>query len=139
MRARSQQYAQTIYAHVDGIRELERRDQKRYGAMCHRFPLIVRENGLAAAFGFLAAKGGTDAKSPENLLLTHYARVLGASNSAALRQTVITSSDLAEYRHLTRQTLAAAEWFKRYAEAVLKVDTTGAGEEDDTDEENGNG
>ncbi len=128
MRARSQEYAETVYALVSGI--TDRKTQKAYGALCHRFPLVVRENGLAAAFGFLAAKGGDGANKPENLLLCHYAHVLCAASADALRQTV-TKADLAEYRRLTRQALAAAEWFKRYAEAVLKVDATGAGEEEE--------
>ncbi|MHB8165786.1 MAG: type III-B CRISPR module-associated protein Cmr5 [Sulfuricella sp.] len=130
MRARSQEYAETIYDLVDGITALERKQQKRYGSLCHGFPLIVRENGLAAAFGFLAAKGNSDTNSPESCLLRHYAHVLRAAGADALRQAVI-AADLAEYRRLTREALSAAEWFKRYAEAVLKVDTTGAGEEDE--------
>lgn len=129
MKARSQVYAETVFNHVDSIRGIERNKQKRYGALCHRFPLIVRENGLAAAFGFLAAKAGNDRNSPEQLLLEHYTSTLGETDTDALRSKAINSS-LIEYRHLTFQTIAAAEWFKRYAEAVLKVDSTGIGEEE---------
>jgi CRISPR-associated protein Cmr5 len=95
--------------------------------------LIVRENGLTAALGFLSAKGGTDIHSPENLLLSHYAVVLGAHDSDELRQTTI-AANLVEYRRLTSQTLSAAEWFKRYAEAVLKVDATGVRESSEENE-----
>jgi CRISPR-associated protein Cmr5 len=125
MRTNSQQQAEAIYDLIIAIKGCE--NQKRYGALCHRFPLIIRENGLAAAFGFLAAKGKPD--SPENLLLAHYATVMGSGSVDTLRQSSI-SADLSEYRRMTRTALQAAEWFKRYAEAILKVDSTGAGEED---------
>ncbi len=127
MRANSQQQAEAIYDLIIAIKGREK--QKRYGALCHRFPLIVRENGLAAAFGFLAAKGGDKPDSPENLLLFHYATVMNLDSTDALRQSSI-SADLGEYRRMTRTALQAAEWFKRYAEAILKVDATGAAEED---------
>ena len=135
MRAKSQLMAEMIYQQLATIQSLERKQQKRYGALCHRFPLIIRENGLAAAFGFLAAKGGTNPNSPENLLLAHYATVLKLGNADAIRQASLTA-ELGEYRRMTRAALQAAEWFKRYAEAILKVDSTGAGEEE---RENGNG
>lgn len=128
MRARSQQNAEKIYDMVAGIRSLDRSKQKRYGALCHRFPLVVRENGLAAAFGFLAAKGSDN--TPENHLLAHYAALLDAQSLDALLKTVI-NSDLMDYRRLTYRTMAAAEWFKRYAEGVLHVDVAG----DDKDAE----
>jgi CRISPR-associated protein Cmr5 len=126
MRARSQQQAETIHGLVEQIRRdvRERKDQKRYGALCHRFPLMVRENGLAAAIGFLAAKG-TDPAGPESRLLAHYAAVLNCAGGEALRQSCVASS-LDEYRRLTRTALQASEWFKRYAEAILKVDASGA-------------
>ena len=90
MRTRSQRHAETIHGMVSEIGEsCDRRAQKRYGSLCHDFPLVVRENGLAAALGFLAAKGGSDAHSPENRLLTQLAQILGASDSERLRQTVI--------------------------------------------------
>jgi CRISPR-associated protein Cmr5 len=128
MQARSQEYAAKVYPLVKGL--TEQAIKKRYGSLCHKFPLIVRENGLAAAFGFLAAKGGTDSNSPENLLLAHYAEMLGftnpdgTANPDALHSTVV-RAELTAYRHFTQQTLHLAEWFKRYAEGVLKVDASG--------------
>jgi CRISPR-associated protein Cmr5 len=128
MRARSQKYAETIYGLVSTIQELDRPLQKRYGALCHRFPLVVRENGLVAALGFLAAKGDTSAA--EQHLLTHFARVLGAQDPAIL-QCMAMRADLSGYKYLSLQALAAGEWFKRYAEGVLKVDATGEDQEEE--------
>ncbi len=127
MQARSQQYAQAIYTLINPLKDdtvLPAKERKRYGALCHRFPLIVRENGLVAAFGFLAAKGGADEKSPENLLLRHYACALNFPSHDALHRTV-REAPLMQYCHLTQQTLQLAEWFKRYAEGVLKVSADG--------------
>ena len=135
MRARSQEQAAVIYALVERIRDDERKEQKRYGALCHRFPLLVRESGLVAALGFLAAKDGGE-QTPEGKLLAHYAEALGYADGdgEALRGYCV-ACDLAEYRRLTRAALQAAEWFKRYAEAVLKVDASGASTQDEPKEE----
>ncbi|CAL1241054.1 type III-B CRISPR module-associated protein Cmr5 [Candidatus Methylocalor cossyra] len=124
MPTRSQRYAAAIYERVRDVQNLPRKQQKQYGALCHRFPSIVLENGLAAALGFLAAKGRED-DSPPRRLLNDYGQVLGRAN---LHLHVIrTTTSLAEYRRLTQEILTAAEWFKRYAEAILKVDPTDDG------------
>lgn len=135
MRTRSQQYAAQVYEQLNSLQQLQRKEQKKYGALCHRFPLIVRENGLAAAFGFLAAKAGTNPNSPENLLLEHYRQILEFENSAAMQQKVV-GAELPEYRRLTLQVLKLAEWFKRYAEGVLKVNSTGESTEDEKNDSN---
>lgn len=131
MRCRSQQYGEKVYELVAGVpqRLPDRKKQKRYGVLCHRFPLIVRECGLAAAFGFLAAKGGGFGSEPESVLLQHYCEMIRlnaprATDPDNLRATVL-AAELAEYRRLTRDTLALGEWFKRYSEGVLKIDATG--------------
>lgn len=133
MRARSQEYAELIHGLVAQIKSDERKDQKRYGALCHRFPLMVRENGLAAALGFLAAKDGGK-NGPEGKLLAHYAQTLNSGDGEALQAHCV-GAGLDEYRRLTRAALQAAEWFKRYAEAVLKVDASGTGMADEPEEE----
>lgn len=121
MGTRSQQYAKSTYDVVVAIKDTG--IAKKYGALCYRFPLIVKDCGLAAAFGFLAAKGKGDEAKPETRLLGHYAQLLGFQNGDTLRTEVV-NADLTQYRQLTYKTLALAEWFKRYAEGVLKVDST---------------
>lgn len=128
MRLRSQQYAETIYDCVNTVGDDNR---AKYGALCHRFPLIVRECGLAASFGFLAAKGRSD--NGAKALLDHYVSVMDARDADALRQLAI-DADIFAYRDLTRKVLVAADWFKRYAEAVLKVEATGADGEEEADD-----
>lgn len=132
MRARSQHYATETYKLVSEVpktlasevpKEKLKTAQNRYGALCYSFPLIVRENGLAAALGFLAAK--SEAGNPEGLLLKHYAQILGFNDPQAMQDFVVQEAELPEYRRLTLQVLKLAEWFKRYAEGVLKVNATG--------------
>lgn len=133
MHTRSQTYAKAVYECVEPLKDTG--PAKKYGALCYRFPLIVRECGLAAAFGFLAAKAASKAEpgrpppppKPEALLLADYARLLGFQDGDTLRETV-NEAELGEYRRLTHKTLALAEWFKRYAEGVLKVEPTDEGE-----------
>jgi len=132
MRARSQHYAAKSYELVSEVPESA---QNRYGALCYSFPLIVRENGLAAALGFLAAKAKSEAGNPEGLLLKHYAQILGFNDPHAMQQSIV-QAPLPEYRRLTLQVLKLAEWFKRYAEGVLKVDATGENTEKKQDDSN---
>ncbi len=137
MRTRSQQYAEQVYQLVDDLLKLKMSGdaEKRYGALCHSFPFIVRENGLVAAFGFLAAKaeGASEVQSPESLLFAHYVEMLGLNDQNKLLDPEkiceeIAKKPITEYCHLTQKTLMLAKWFKYYAEGILKVDATGVGE-----------
>lgn len=166
MQAQSQKHAQAVYELItklknkshssdkDFAKKLDK-ELKRYGALCHKFPLIVRENGLAAAFGFLHAKESTNKEyknkdtgetqryhSAEHYLLQHYAKLfhqfeLAENDNYTEQHKKLISKDtsLQQYRRLTQQTLQLAEWFKRYAEGVLKVSADGTSKEEETEEE----
>lgn len=116
MKLRSKTHASITCDHVAQARV--RVDPARYKALCHRFPLLVRASGLAVALGYLDAKGA-DTRAPERLLLEQYAEIVGAASAQHLLESTRIAS-LAEYRRLTREVLAAAEWYKRHAEAQLK-------------------
>lgn len=117
MQTRSQRYAKAAYAKVDSIKG--RPEAKKYGALALNFPVLVLQSGLAQATGFVLAK-----QKDEHLkYLDDLAAVLGEANGQALHGKVI-ATDLAEYQHLTRRTLDAAGWFKRYAQGVLGAKTT---------------
>lgn len=138
LQAHSQKIAALVYSKVKPlIQEWEKDNKKknRYGKLCYDFPFMVRENGLIAAFGFLLAKSKESEESPEGTLLNHYSSLLNLGNPTAMHQHML-DAPLMEYRHLTQRTLQLAEWFKRYAEGVLKVDATGESVEEKQD---GNG
>jgi CRISPR-associated protein Cmr5 len=124
MRTRSQQDAQAIYLQVSRVPQ---NLGKQYGALCHRFPVLVLRSGLAQAIGFLRAKAKANnglGESAHGLLLAHLAGHLGQNAEAQAFQERVNTASLDEYRRLTRAALAAAVWYKRYAESVLGVDAT---------------
>lgn len=100
--------------------------KKAYGALAHKLPVLILQNGLAQATGFLLAK----AKHEHLSLLDDLAQVLrdtgeaGCADRDALHRTII-EADTAKTMHLTRRTLDAAGWIKRYVQGVLKVNATG--------------
>ncbi|MFZ1575894.1 MAG: type III-B CRISPR module-associated protein Cmr5 [Chromatiaceae bacterium] len=102
--------------------------KKKYGALAHKLPGLVLQNGLAQATGFLLAKGQS---KPEHLDLLndlrsvlHAARATDADSGQALHTQII-AADLEATMLLTRRTLEAAGWIKRYVQGVLGVDATG--------------
>ncbi|OLE54350.1 MAG: type III-B CRISPR module-associated protein Cmr5 [Acidobacteria bacterium 13_1_20CM_3_53_8] len=135
MLTREQEYAATIYDQV--AREIEpklRPAQKKYGSMAHRLPVLIRVAGLAQALQFVESRG----KDEQKLLLQHLALTLGFTNdegenaikAKAKLLDESRTSHLGAYMRLTQQSLAALEWYKRFAQSVLKVE---AGEESDND------
>ena len=125
---RTHAVAGAAYERVDA-----RRDEawkKQYGALAHKLPGMILQNGLAQATGFLLAKGN---RNPEHLaLLDDLNAVLHAAGAVpadtadgrALHDLVIRSK-LTDTMHLTRRSLEASAWIKRYVQGVLRVDATG--------------
>jgi CRISPR-associated protein Cmr5 len=100
--------------------------KKKYGALAHKLPGLVLQNGLAQATGFLLAKG----KEEHLALLGDLRQVLHAvgataADSGQALHTQIIAADLEATMLLTRRTLEAAGWIKRYVQGVLGVDATG--------------
>lgn len=100
--------------------------KKKYGAVAHKLPGMILQNGLAQATGFLLAKG-----EPEHQALlddlTEVMRVAGvtqAHNRDQLHQEIITAH-LQQTIRLTRQALEASGWIKRYVQGTLRIDATG--------------
>lgn len=110
-RTRTQHYAEKALEKIEFIRGKD--SAKEYKSRSDNFPVMVMQAGLAQAIGFMLAKGNT-----HGLFLDDLAYVLGQQNGKAFQQTVI-HADLPEYRRLTRETLNAAGWFKRFGQAYL--------------------
>jgi CRISPR-associated protein Cmr5 len=126
-----QKYAASVYERVSAFGNEYKEGnnaRKEYGAMAHKLPVLVRQAGLIQALVFVETRG----KKSHKQLLTDLANTLGKANAKAFYKEC-QDADLADYIWLTRQTLAALEWYKRFAESVLNVK---AGEEgDDADEQ----
>ncbi len=121
-----QEYAKKVYARVEAFGQdhlLGSKERTEYGAMAHKFPVLVRQAGLIQALVFVQTRG----KDAHKSLLRDLAQVVGGQDA----QTFVNQcrdAKLMDYMWLTRQTLSALEWFKRFAQSVLEVDP-GADEE----------
>jgi CRISPR-associated protein Cmr5 len=106
--------------------------KKGYGALAHKLPGMILQNGLAQATGFLLARGRE--KEEHRALLDDLTAVLravhatGAQDREALHREVI-AADLSRTLVLTRRALEAGGWMKRYVQGALGIDATGEGSE----------
>jgi CRISPR-associated protein Cmr5 len=113
MLTRDQRYAVKAYEHVSAVKK---DDQKSYGAMAHKLPILIRTAGLAQALTFVEARGLESQKQ----LLKDLASTLGKASEGVLLEQA-RSSELSAYMLLTQQVLAALLWYKRFAQSVLGV------------------
>lgn len=133
MKLRSHSVAQAAYERVE--RRLTFASKEKYGALAHKLPAMVLQNGLAQATGFLLAKSKGSDTSEFMALLDDLAFVLsrsgesrGCESGVALHRLVVQSDTMATMR-LTRRGLAASGWLKRYVQGLLNVDATGGSAE----------
>lgn len=122
MRTRGQIYSKKIYTHV--IQAAERDKQvagygKKYGTMAHRLPILVRTAGLVQAVAFVEAKRNSNEAWGD--YLDNLAQTLGKTDGPAFLQSC-QEVPITQYIHLTNQANEAMVWFKRFAEAILKVE-----------------
>lgn len=125
-RTRSQNYASLVLKRIM-VRKNEE-DPQKYKARADSFPIMVIQSGLAQATGFMLAKGSGDKNSDQRAYqnyLDDLATVFGnnllpdVQDGSSLHGKVI-STDLAEYRRLTREALIIAAWFKRFGQVHLR-------------------
>ena len=116
---RTQELATEAYRRVVDRKGKPR--EKEYSSLAHSFPSMILQNGLAQATGFLLAKG----KDEHQALLEDLNAVLRsakavASSSGSEFHTEVIKADLSETMQLTRHSLDASAWIKRYAQGLLK-------------------
>lgn len=129
MQTRSQTDAARVHAQIV---ELPKDLHAVYGRLCNRFPVMVLQNGLTQALGFIAGKAGSQSASAQAFgqFGTDMAKLLDGENLKAFVQQVL-HADLAGYQRLTRRALAVSLWQKRFAESVLGVGPGDDGGQDD--------
>lgn len=124
MKTLSQEYAVSVYNRVTEFGNKNKagsKARKEYGAMAHKLPVLVRQAGLMQAMTFVHTRG----KPGHTALLEDLAQIVTTKDAKNFLAECGTN-ELADYMWLTRKTLAALEWFKRFSESVLDVK---AGEE----------
>jgi CRISPR-associated protein Cmr5 len=112
-----------VYQKVTAM-DKESPDAKKYGALAHTLPVLVRTAGLAEALAFVESRN----KPPSNTLLSDLADVVVSGNTREQFVRKSREAEMQEYILLTRRTMLALKWFKRFAQSVLDVDSTTEGE-----------
>lgn len=121
-----QDFASKIYKQVSAYKE-EKADEKiykRYGSMAYTLPILVRTAGLAQALAFVESKSKKDSAHPYTYLLNHLAEVVINDKNGNEFTKQSRKANLQEYMYLTRRTMLALKWYKRFAESVLGVTST---------------
>lgn len=113
---RDQKRAKSAFERITQYRQKEESWRDEYGGMAHKIPVLVRQAGLAQALAFVESRG----KEAHRTLLEDLAHTSGLSKSELLKKS--RESGLGEYMHLTQEVLAAAQWYKRFAQSVLDVE-----------------
>ncbi|WP_201634000.1 type III-B CRISPR module-associated protein Cmr5 [Psychrobacter immobilis] len=126
---RTQKYAKLAYPLVAAVQDIA--IEPKYRTLALTFPAMVMQSGLSQAIGFLMAKGNEE----HQLMLSHIATLLSyqGNNATDTMHQAILSSDLSKYQLLTRNTLEATSWLKRYTQALLEKE--GANQPDTVNEE----
>lgn len=104
--------------------------KKEYGALCHNFPVMVRQCGLAQAVAFSLAKAGDDSK----LAQAHKRVCEDVKALLGYRAAEVHTKEMMDYLLATRRVLKAWIFYKRFAESLLHVK---AGDEPDDEEPEG--
>ena|SRR3982074_3598281 len=107
MLTREQEYAAKIYQQVKGVKE----SRSEYRSMAEKLPVLIRTSGLTHALHFAETRSPIAQK-----LVRHLAEVLKQEDLLAASRT----SELGRYMQLTQQALAALQWYKRFAQLLLK-------------------
>ncbi|MGC1378518.1 MAG: type III-B CRISPR module-associated protein Cmr5 [Anaerolineales bacterium] len=131
MKTLSQEYANTVYQQVQKYvdkpeGDKPEKERKQYGAMAHKLPILVRQAGLLQAITFVYTRG----KPGHTNLLKDLAQTVCKNDPESFLGKCRTD-ELSDYIWLTRKTLAALEWYKRFAESVLGVKASDDGGEDE--------
>lgn len=124
LKTRNQNYAAQALKRIEAIKGDEKlRDE--WKSRADSFPVMVLQAGLAQAIGFLRAKSAGDNDKGYKRYLADLVAVLHAGGATqattgeAFQNSVITLN-LADYRRLTHETLAAAGWLKRFGQAYIE-------------------
>ena len=116
LRTRSQTYAAAVYERVNAVRTRNKEFRENYLGLARKFPALICTAGLAQALSFVSNEAKERPASKQ--LLDDLNGVIGEANGNSLLTTSL-DADLLLYMHLTRKTLSALVWFKRFSESIL--------------------
>lgn len=93
-----------------------------YGRACLNFPVLVRTAGLCQAVAFFGSRTAGHRRYLGDLRKQLQASGLFKKDEQLLDG--LTEADLIHYMLLTRESLAIADWLKRFAQSELGADPT---------------
>lgn len=123
---REQERASYVLEKVQKYEKDDEKFRKDYGSMALRFPALLRSAGLVQALAFGASRSNQAHKQ----FVYDFTAVLGKLEGKRLEGEQafgdyfgrVREAELPEYLRMTREALAVADWFKRFAQSVLKVE-----------------
>jgi CRISPR-associated protein Cmr5 len=125
MQTRNQEIAADVFDRVKKIKDDPKK--KQYGSMAHKLPVLIQTAGLVQALSFVQAKSTSKGGKVLETLLNDLAQTLEFTNGDDLVKES-RKAELSKYIYLTKRSLAALLWYKRFAQSVLGVE---AGESDE--------
>jgi CRISPR-associated protein Cmr5 len=114
IKTREQEYAATIYAQVEGVKNddsLKKQDKEEYKNMSKKLPVLIRSAGLVQALYFAQTRNDGSRK-----LIDHLKQTLANPNLLDDART----KPISDYIHLTEKCLLALKWYKRFSEIHLE-------------------
>jgi CRISPR-associated protein Cmr5 len=135
MQTRQQKDALQALSDVQKIQEKGDEFKKSYATAVHRFPFLVRQNGLQQTLAFYAGKAHAKDENEQNpsntaegLFLDHILTTLNLHSSGPAEIEILkklAGTELESYMRYTRRCMEVALWYRRFVESVLKIDATG--------------
>ncbi len=119
-----QKRAALAWKHGDTVKGLEEPKRKKYASIVFSLPMLVRSAGLSQALHFVKARGDETQQEILRHLADQLVRVNARITNADTLLAQVREAPLGEYLQLTQETLACANWYKRYVQGVLKIDAS---------------
>ncbi|MDI1224022.1 MULTISPECIES: type III-B CRISPR module-associated protein Cmr5 [Acinetobacter] len=112
MQIRTHKYAELAYPLVESMQNVQ--FEAKYRTLALNLPTMIMQSGLAQTIGFLMAKSKEEHRS----FLDHIATLLNFNTPEDFHKAIL-KSNITQYQLLTRKSLDAASWLKRYTQALL--------------------
>lgn len=116
-----QKRAAKAWEHGAAIERLDEEKRKKYASIVYSVPMLVRSAGLSQALHFVLARGDDTQKKILDHLADQLRRVDTRITGRESLLTQVREAPLGAYLQLTQETLACANWYKRYVQGVLGI------------------
>lgn len=117
MKSLEQEIAKPVYDKVEAYGKVHKKgtaERDQYISMAQKLPILIRTAGLAEALAFVESRKEEAYKD----FLKDVATVVSGKNMRDFAEASC-SAEMQEYIYLTRRTMLALKWFKRFTESVL--------------------